>query len=103
MDGVNSAFILTGECGTNDCYYCQHVNDCNFCFGCTAIKHKKYCILNKQYSKEEYEKLVGQIITKMEKAGERGENFPVKNSTFGYNETVAQTFHPLTKEEALAR
>jgi len=62
LSGTKSAFILTGEYGTNDCYYCQHVNDCNFCFGCTGIKHKKYCILNKQYTKEEYEYTVWKII-----------------------------------------
>lgn len=103
FDGVKSAFILTGEYGTNDSYYCQHVNDAKNCFGCIWLKHKKYCILNKQYSEKEYEVLVSKIIEQMQKDGERGENFPIKFSTFGYNETVAQTFYPLTKQEALSR
>jgi len=30
----------------------------------------KYCILNKQYSKEEYEELVPKIIEHMQKTGE---------------------------------
>jgi hypothetical protein len=31
------------------------------------LKNKSYCILNKQYTKEEYEKLVSKIIEKMMK------------------------------------
>ena len=26
------------------------------CLGCVNLRHKNYCIFNKQYSKEEYEK-----------------------------------------------
>jgi hypothetical protein len=38
--------------------------------------------LNKQYTQEEYEKLVPKIIEKMKIDGERGEFFPAKFSTF---------------------
>jgi len=31
--------------------------ECEQCFGCVGLKKKKYCILNKQYTKEQYEKL----------------------------------------------
>jgi hypothetical protein len=101
--GFREAFILSGETMCNDCYYCQQIISCKNCFGCEGLKHKQYCILNKQYTKEEYEILVPKIIEKMKADGERGEFFPVENSTFGYNETLAQRFYPMTKEEALAR
>lgn len=32
-------------------YYC---NDCHDCFGCVNLTNKQYCILNIQYTKEEY-------------------------------------------------
>lgn len=99
--GMKSAFVLTGEHGVNECYYCQHVNDCTNCFGCTGIKHKKYCILNKQYSPEEYEILVVKIIEQMKRDQEWWEFFPIVQSTFGYNETIAQTFYPIIREEAI--
>jgi hypothetical protein len=35
--------------------------------------------------------------------GEWGEFFPPSLSPFGYNETVAQEYYPLTKEEALSK
>ncbi len=80
-------------------------------FGCVNLKRKEYCILNKQYSKEEYEKLVPQIIQNMkdmpyiDKIGRKwfyGEFLPLDFSPFAYNETMAQTFFPKTQEEALA-
>jgi hypothetical protein len=56
-----------------------------------------------QYSQEEYEKLVPKIIENMRKNGEYGIFFLNTISPFGYNETVAQEYFPLTKEEVLVR
>ncbi len=72
-------------------------------FGCVGMKHHEYSILNKQYSKEEYEALRSQIIANMKRDGEYGEFFPAATSPFGYNETSAQELFPLTKEQALAQ
>ena len=71
-------------------------------FGCTNTQSKKqYCILNKQYTKQEYEKLVPKIIEHMQATGEWGEFFPASLAPIGYNETVASEYFPLEKEEAL--
>jgi hypothetical protein len=69
------------------------------CFGCVGMRHKKYCIFNKQYSKEEYEALVPRIIEHMKKTKEWGEFFPIAISPFAYNETIASEYYPLTKNE----
>jgi hypothetical protein len=83
-------------------FYCESCFGCDSCFGCIGLRHNKYCILNKQYTKEEYEALVPKIVEYMHSTKEWGEFFPASLSTFGYNETVAQEFFPLTKEQALA-
>jgi len=44
-----------------NCYYCYDCNNCTDCFGCVALSNKQYCILNNQFTKEEYERLVKQI------------------------------------------
>jgi hypothetical protein len=67
-----------------------------------GLRRKQYCVLNKQYSKEEYEKLIPKIITHMQKTGEWGEFFPASLSLFGYNETIAYEHFPLLKENALS-
>ena len=79
-------------------YFC--CNNVHNLLGCTGLTQKKYCILNKQYTKEEYKKLFQKIKKHMEKTGEWGEFFPAHLSSFAYNETVAQDFFPLKQEEA---
>ena len=81
-------------------------NECDntaHCFLCVGIDRKSYCILNKQYTKEEYEELVPRIIEKMMADGEWGEFFPASMSPFGYNETVVQEYFPLSREEVLKK
>ncbi len=86
---------------SNDCLYCSCSFKLKNCFGCTGLKHQEYCILNKKYTKEEYEKLLPEIISHMKKTGEWGEFFPPKISPIGYNDSVAQYYFPLDKSEAL--
>ncbi|MFA5792299.1 MAG: hypothetical protein WC897_00315 [Candidatus Gracilibacteria bacterium] len=82
-------------------YYCNLVANCHDLFGCTNMRRNEYCILNKQYSKEDYLALREKIIEHMKKTGEWGEAFPMQNSIFAYNETVANDYFPITREEAL--
>lgn len=107
---MNARFSFQCFQQSSNLTYCLETHFCQDCFGCVGLQRKKYCIFNKQYSKEEYEKLVLRIIEHMKKtsaiagqAGEWGEFMPVKYSPFAYNETVAQEYHPLSKEEALKR
>ena len=115
--------------------YCDTVVSNNHMFGCISLRKGKYCILNKQYTKEEYEQLVPQIINHMnempyisraqissddtqtnsdnisenlrnnprksEIVYKYGEFFPPELSPFAYNETIAQEYFPLTKEQAI--
>lgn len=70
-------------------------------FGCVALKQNEYCILNKQYTKDEYEVLVPKIIEQMRHEGAWGEFWPMAISPFAYNESAAQELFPLNKEQAL--
>lgn len=84
----------------NDVLYCDTPQSSSDCFGCICVRNKHYCILNKQYSKEEYFELVPKIIELMKKHGEWGEFFPIDYSPFAYNETFANEFYPISKENA---
>ncbi len=86
-----------------DVFYCDLCNSTKNCFGCIGLKQKEYCILNTQYSKEEYFALRTKIIEHMKHTGEWGQFFPIEISPFGYNETVANEYFPLTKEEVLQK
>ena len=79
------------------------MRSCEDCFGCIGLKKRKYCIFNKQYSKEEYFELKDRIIEYMRGTKEYGEFFPIEMSPFPYNITMAQRFFPLTKDDVLSR
>lgn len=92
------------------CYGCHGAGDL---FGCVGLRKGEYCILNKQYSKEEYHALVEKIkeqmmtmpyMDKLGRAYRYGEFFPIEFSPWAYNETHAGEYMPpLTKEQALAQ
>ena len=84
-----------------DVTYGENCHSSKYLFGCSGLRNAEYCILNKQYSKEEYVKMKDRIIAHMKKAGEWGEFFPASLSHFGYNETMAQLAYPLRRTDAL--
>jgi hypothetical protein len=107
-DGItNTFFAIDTVTSLNSNYIinCRNVTDV---FGCIALHNKKYCILNKQYTKEEYFELLPKIKKHMEEmpyVDERGiiykygEFFPVDMSPFGFNESQGYEYFFLSKEE----
>jgi len=87
--------------------YSEYLDICDeveYCFGCVGLRKKKYCILNKQYSKEEYESLKNKIIEDMEKRGEYGKFLPYNMGLCDYNLSTATLYFPeVKKEEVLAK
>ncbi|MFA6520234.1 MAG: hypothetical protein WCT44_01350 [Candidatus Paceibacterota bacterium] len=94
--------------GGHDVYYSYNCHGSQDCFGCIGLRQKQYCILNKQYTKEEYNELLLKVIEHMnsmpyvdkkKRVYKYGEFFPVELSPFYYNETIATEFLPLNKTE----
>ena len=92
-----------------DLEYSIMVSSSQNCFGCVNLRNGEYSILNKRYSKEEYEELIPKIIQHMNdmpyvdskgRVYKYGEFFPAEISPFGYNETVAMDYYLLNREEA---
>lgn len=111
VQGVRCLFGAT-VWSSSDTQYSFNCHNCKDCFGCIGLRKKQYCILNKQYSKEEYEELLPKIIEHMNSMPYRGgkdreyrygEFFPMELSPFGYNHTVGQNYFPLSKETVLAQ
>lgn len=75
----------SGVEGGDGCISCFNVlKGCSHCFGCVMLRNKSYCILNRQYSKEEYFDLVPRIIEQRKAAGDWGEFFPAEYAPFPY-------------------
>ncbi len=103
---------------SNRVYYSHNVeysDDCyndEYLFACAGLRKKQYCILNKEYNKEEYFALVEKIKKHMDdmsyedKKGRvfgYGEYFPIEIMPFSYNDSVVCEYFPLTKEEILEK
>jgi hypothetical protein len=101
-NSYNVKFAI-GSWTSHDVEYVDTASSCSDLFGCAGMKYKKHCILNKQYSKEEYEALKSKIIEHMKSFTEYGEFFPSWISPLAYNETLAQDYYPLTEEKVLFR
>ncbi|MDD2870795.1 MAG: hypothetical protein PHS49_02295 [Candidatus Gracilibacteria bacterium] len=85
---------------SSNLYYSYNCNNCSYCIGCVGLKNKSYCILNKQYTKEEYNDLADKIFSQMEVDGTLGEFFPGELNPFYFNDTMAYLLDDsFTKQE----
>jgi hypothetical protein len=100
-DCYKMAFCNLCFVNCSELYYCVAMTGSKNCFGSMSMRNAEYCILNKQYSKEEYEALLPRVIEHMKSTGEWGQFFPAGLSPFGYNESAAQDFFTLAQEQAV--
>ena len=68
-----------------------------------GLKKKKYCILNKQYTKESFDRLKTGIIDDMKKRGEYGKFLPYSMSAGPFNFSTAFLYFPETKKEDILK
>ena len=93
---------FSNKCGfVSDVDYSYNCTHSEKLFGCNGLTRKKYCILNKQYTREEYEVILPRIIEYMKSTGEWCEFFPGGISHVDYNDTLAHEYFPLDRTEAL--
>lgn len=89
------------------CHNTEYSNQCKngkYLFGCVGLKPgASFCILNKQYSEDEWHETVKKIKEKMRADGEYGEFFPLSISIFGYNNSISYDDFSLSCEEVLAK
>ncbi|RIL06768.1 MAG: hypothetical protein DCC75_10605 [Proteobacteria bacterium] len=96
-----SCFIGVGCSDIAYSIFCTR--NCKYLLGCIGLQKKEYCILNKQYSAQEYNLLRDKIAAHMQETGEWGQFFPPSISPFAYNESLASLHFPLSKQEAQKR
>jgi hypothetical protein len=98
--------------GSRECEYSLLLKNCSNCFGCVGLINAKYCIFNKQYEEKEYFEMVERIkkhmseIPYIDKKGriyKYGEFYPYDMCPFGYNESTANDYFPITEKEAIEK
>ena len=102
-----SGYELKHSIWSQEAKYSEYLDICyeiEYCFGCVGLRKKKYCILNKQYNKEEFENLKNKIIFNMKERGEYGKFLPYSMGLGDYNLSVAIVYFPdIKKEEIISR
>jgi len=99
-DTAYNCLFSNGIWSCRNIFYSDSLINCEDCFGSVSMKKQNHCILNKKYSNQEYEQMVGKIIGHMKSTGEWGEFLENQLCPYAYNETFANEFYPLSKEEA---
>ena len=99
-DWSNNLYCCSQIWSSSNIFYSYFLESCSYCIWCIGLKNKSYCILNKQYSKEEWKSLAIKIFSQMEQGGTLWEFFPWSLSPFYFNDTMAYLLDDsFTKEE----
>ena len=98
--GGQRVLFCSGSWSSSNVVYCDTVMSCLDCFGCVGLIRKQHCILNRQYSPDEYESLCARIVEHMRQSGEWGEFFPEWLAPHAYNESSGPDFYQIDQERA---
>lgn len=108
-NGAYRAIGMVETANSSESHYSINCRNVSNVFGCVALRSKSYCILNKQYSKEEYLDLLPKIkkhmidmpyVSSKGIVYKYGEFFPPDMASHGYSQSQAHEYFPLTKEQA---
>lgn len=94
---TTNVFFVIWSTASRNCRYWIDLANCEECLFCISLQNKKYCILNKQYEKEEYFRKKQKIIADLQEKSLWWSFIPWSMSTFPYNDTVAYDFFKVQK------
>ena len=95
-DNVYNSYHVSDS---SNIYYSCIIEWCSYCIWCIWLKNKSYCILNKQYSKEDWENIAENIFSQMDNDKILWNFFPWWLNPFYFNDTMAWILGDFTKEE----
>jgi len=82
-------------------FYSYFLTHCSYCIWCIWLKNKSYCILNKQYTKQEWEIMADKIFASMDETWILWNFFPGELNPFYFNDTIAWLIWWFKKEEVV--
>jgi hypothetical protein len=112
LNDYNVKFSISAIDSVQDAEYSEFCISSKNILASMGVRNKKNVILNKSYSEKDFKDMREKIINHMnsnpyvDKNGvvyKYGEFFPIEIAPFGYNETIAQDFFPLNKEQVLEK
>ena len=73
--------------------YSMQCRNCEDCFGCAGLNHKRFCIFNVQYTEVEYWQKLDEIKCAMLDRGEYGEFLPTKMAPVYFSDSGAIVYY----------
>jgi hypothetical protein len=96
-DAYNVKFSVSSKFCTES-EFIFNCKNCSNCFMCFGLQNKSYCILNKQYDKDEYYREIDRIKTKLIECGEYADGVGMEFSAQAYNFSLAQLVQRLGRQ-----
>jgi len=100
--GINTSDIYCSYAVVDNCsnvFYSYALETCSYCIWCIGLKNKSYCILNKQYTKDQWEVLANEIFSSMESDNTLWDFFSPELNPFYFNDTFAGLLWNYDKQE----
>lgn len=99
--GGEHVYCSVGIIFSSAIFYSYYLEGCSFCLGCVWLRNKSYCILNTQYTKDEWLRLVDQIFSQMHSQWTLWDFFPGEINPFYYNDTAASFLGNRSRQDVL--
>lgn len=100
---VKNAYSCNAMIESSHMYFCDLCLSCSYMIGCINMHHKQYCIFNKQYKKEERERLAPMVLGQLQREWLWGEFISISQCPFPYNDSVAMDYFPIRDLKILNR
>jgi hypothetical protein len=88
-----------GSTACQNLEYCLGCLNCEDCFGCIGLQRKKFCILNKPYTEEEYWRVLDRLKCAMLDRGEYGRAMPARINPLGAQFSAGSLLIEYAKDE----
>ncbi len=93
----NNLYFTINIEDSDNIYFSQKIKWCHYCIWCYGLQNASYHILNKPYSKEEYNELFPKIIENIKNHWHYNDFFSPKHSPFPINDTCIMEEFPINK------
>ncbi len=102
-NGSDNLYCSSQTWSCSNVFYSYYTEWSSYCLGCIWLKNKSYCILNKQYKKEEWLVLANRIFEQMNNQNILWNFFPWELNPFNFNDTLAWILWDFKKQEIVSK
>ncbi|MDD5770496.1 MAG: hypothetical protein PHE25_06000, partial [Candidatus Gracilibacteria bacterium] len=92
---LTKGFFSVNIESSSDIYFSQKLKGCHHCIGCYGLINADYHILNKAYSKEDYEKNFDKIMLNLNNSGNLNKFYNIEKTPYPLNDSTLVEEFPI--------